>query len=114
MSTIAPQIFALDPGVRYVAVNREGKITEMEQNADHPTLNPHTTDEIEEKIVNPTVLDITQRRGALDNYGVRHIVIRYDDFNQLVIPIEDGHVSIGLELDVDTAKMAERVGELLE
>ena len=113
MSSIAPAIFALDPGVRYVAVNKEGKITEMEQNADHPTLNPHTTDEIEEKIVNPTVLDITRRRGALDDYGVQHVVIRYDEFNQLVIPTEDGHVSIGLELDVDPGAFAEKVLKLL-
>jgi len=63
---ISPQLFKLEPKIRYVAVNQNGAIVEMEQSPQHPTYNPHETDRMEELIVNPIVLEIARRRVSSD------------------------------------------------
>ena len=105
----ASKLFSLDPDIRYVAVNQGGAITEMEQRAGHPTLNSHETDRMEELIVNPIVLEATRRRGNLDLDGVRHVVIRYGTLYTVVVPHEDGHVSVGVQLGADVEGIAEKV-----
>jgi hypothetical protein len=110
---IAAQLFAMEPKIRYVAVNQSGKIVEMEQSPQHPTYNPHETDRIEELIVNPVVLEITSRRGNLDMNGVRYVVIRYGTQYQLIMPYKNGHVSIGVELKDDPYEIATSVAEHL-
>ena len=47
-SKLSPRLFALEPKIRYVAVNQGGKIVEMQQSSAHPTYNPTETDRIEE------------------------------------------------------------------
>jgi hypothetical protein len=106
---IAPKLFSLDPDIRYVAVNQGGAIREIEQRADHPTRNSHETDRMEELIVNPIVLEATRRRGNLDLDGVRHVVIRYGTLYTVVVPHEDGHVSVGVQFGADVEAIAERV-----
>ena len=44
-SNISPQVFELDPGIRYLAVNQGGEIVEMAQRL--PSHNPVETDRIE-------------------------------------------------------------------
>jgi hypothetical protein len=111
--SISAQLFELEPKIRYVAVNQNGKIVEMEQSAQHPTYNPHETDHLEELIVNPIVLEITTRRGNLDMNGVRYVVIRYGTQYQLLMPYQDGHLSIGVELEDDPTEIAKKVAEHL-
>jgi hypothetical protein len=106
---IANRLFALEPKIRYVAVNQLGAITEMEQSPAHPLYNPHETDRIEELIVNPIVIDITRRRGNLDMGGIRYVVIRYGTQYQLLMPYKDGHLSIGIELADDPHQIAQKV-----
>jgi hypothetical protein len=106
---IAPFLFPLDPAIRYVAVQRAGAIAEMQQSPDRPTFNPPETDRMEELIVNPIVLEALRRRGNLDLDGVRHVTIRYGKQYQVVLPIEDGHVSVGVELGADVEQIAERI-----
>jgi hypothetical protein len=108
---LAPRLFALDPRIRYVAVNRAGAIAEMEQAAAWPTSNAHETDRMEELIVNPVVLEAVRRRGNLDLQGVRHVTIRYGTLYQVVVPIEDGHVSVGVEPSADVERIAGMVEE---
>jgi len=110
---IASRLFSLDPDIRYVAVNHGGSICEMEQRAGHPTLNPHETDRMEELIVNPIVLEAVRRRGNLDLDGVRHVVIRYGTLYTVVVPHEDGHVSVGVCLGADVEAIADRVATAL-
>ncbi len=74
---LSAQLFKLERKIRYVAVNQNCEIVEMEQSPQHPTFNPHETDRIEELVVNPTVLEITKRRGNIDMDGIRYVVIRY-------------------------------------
>ncbi len=112
-NTIASRLFALEPKIRYVAVNQAGNIVEMEQSPHHPTYNPHETDRIEELIVNPIVIDITRRRGNLDMGGMRYVVIRYGTQYQLIMPYKDGHVSIGIELEDEPHGIACSIAEHL-
>jgi hypothetical protein len=110
---LAPRLFALDRSIRYVAVNQAGRITEMEQAADWPTSNPPETDRMEELVVNPVVLDAVKRRGDIDLGGVRHVIVRYGKQYQVVLPFEDGHVSVGVESTGDVAGIAEKIGAAL-
>lgn len=110
---IAGKLFALDPHIRYVAVNRAGGITEMEQSPSWPTGNSPETDRMEELFVNPVVLEAVRRRGNLDLDGVRHVTIRYGTLYQLVVPIEGGHVSVGVDLSADVERIAEKIEHAL-
>jgi len=95
-SRISTQIFELDASIRYIAVNQGGEIVEMEQRI--ATFNPIETDKMEELIVNPTVLNITKRRGDLDLGGVNFVLIQYGLQYQAIFNYRDGHVSVGIEL----------------
>jgi hypothetical protein len=111
---LSAQLFKLEPKIRYVAVNQNFEIVEMEQSPQHPTFNPHETDRIEELVVNPTVLEITKRRGNIDMDGIRYVVIRYGTQYQLLMPYKDGHVSIGVELTDDPIEIAGTVANQLK
>lgn len=108
---LAPRLFPLDPGIRDVAVNQPGKITEMEQRAERPSHNPPESDLIQELIVNPVVLEATRRRGNLDFDAVRHVIIHYG--KQYQAPVRRGHVSVGVESSAGVAETVNRVSEAL-
>lgn len=108
------RLFELEPKIRYVAVNQNGAIVEMEQSPRHPTHNPHESDRLEELIVNPVVLDITKRRGDIDMDGIRYVVVRYGTLYQLLMPYKDGHLSIGVELSDDPREIANTVADYLK
>jgi hypothetical protein len=111
---IAAQLFPLDPGIRYVAVNQGGQIVEMKQKPGRPSHNPPETDRLEELLVNPTLLELARRRGELDLDGIRFVVIRYGPQYQLLFPYRDGHVSIGVELTADVTLVAQKVAHELQ
>lgn len=111
---LSKQLFELDPRIRYVAVNQNGKIVEMVQSPQHPTYNPHETDRIEELVVNPIVLEITRRRGDIDMQGVRHIIIRYGTQYQLIMPYRDGHISTGIESEDDPIEIANKIAGYMQ
>jgi hypothetical protein len=110
---LSRQLFELDPNIRYVAVNRKGRIAEMEQSPKWPSYNPSDTDRMEELIVNPVVLDLARRRGDLDLGGIRYVIIRYGLQYQLLFPLKDGHLSVGLELAADPGAVAEEIAATL-
>jgi hypothetical protein len=108
---VAAALLPLDPLIRYVAVNQEGRITEMTQRI--PSHNPPVTDYMEELIVNPAVLTLVQRRGNLDLGGAPWILIRYGLQYQLLLPYQQGHVSVGLEPEADVVHLAAAIAERL-
>ena len=110
---LSTRLFALEPKIRYVAVNQNGKILEMEQSSAHPSYNAAETDRIEELVVNPIVLEITARRGNLDMDGIRYVIIRYGTQYQLLMPYQNGHISIGVELQDDPVEIARTVTRAL-
>jgi hypothetical protein len=111
---LSTRLFSLEPKIRYVAVNQSGRIVEMEQSAKHPSYNPPETDRMEELVVNPTVLEITSRRGNIDMDGIRYVVIRYGTQYQLIMPYAEGHLSVGVELEDDPVEIASKVVAALD
>ena len=111
-SNISPQVFELDSGIRYLAVNQEGEIVEMEQRL--PSHNLVETDRMEELLVNPTILEMTKRRGDLDLDGIRYIIIQYGLQYQAVFNYRNGHVSVGIESDSDAVAVVTKVLEYLD
>src|SRR5437879_512023 len=110
---VADRLLSLEPKIRYVAVNQNGQITEMEQSQSHRSSNPAETDRMEELLVNPVVLELTRRRGDLDLEGLRYVVIRYGSQYQLVMPYRNGHISIGVNLADDPIAIAHSVATAL-
>ncbi len=111
---ISTRLFDLDANIRYVAVNQNGRIVEMEQNPKKPSLNPTETDRMEELIVNPIILELVRRRGNLDMEGMRYVIIRYGTMHELIFPFKDGHLSIGVELSADPTEVAHTVAKCLD
>ena len=111
-SNLSPQVFELDPGIRYLAVNQDGEIVEMAQRL--PTHNPVETDRMEELLVNPAILELTKRRGDLDLDGVRYIIIQYGLQYQAVFNYRNGHVSVGIESDSDAVGVVTKILEHLD
>jgi hypothetical protein len=111
---LSERLFRLEPKIRYLALNQNGQIQEMRQSPLHPSTNPPESDRIEELIVNPTVLDITARRGNIDMDGIRYVVVRYGTQFQLLFPYPDGHLSIGVNLEDDPIEIARKVATALD
>lgn len=111
---ISNRLFELDSNIRYVAVNQRGRIVEMEQNPKWPSYDSPDTDRMEELIVNPVVVELAKRRGALDLDGIRYMVIRYGLQYQLIFPFKQGHLSIGVELGADIIEVAHKVAKHLD
>ena len=110
---IADQLVRIDSRIRYVAVNQLGLIVEMAQSPAYPAYNSPETDRLEELIVNPTVLDMTRRRGEIDIGATRFVVIRYGVLYQILIPFASGHISISIDTTEDPLEIAEKVTSYL-
>jgi hypothetical protein len=105
-------IFAIGPEVRYVAFG-DGQRVETAQRDGIADASATSSDFFEELLVNPTLLTLARQRGELDCGGLRHLVVAYGNFNQVVIPAPPGHVSVCVERDADAEAVAQRVTELL-
>lgn len=100
MSRLFDEIFALSPGVRYVATYRDGQL-ERHQRPEVNRASEGESDKYEELFVNPTLLKAASQRGNLDCGGLRYLLIGYGNFFQLVVPAAWGHLSICFELDTN-------------
>jgi hypothetical protein len=94
---VLDRIFELDARIRYVALYRAGALTSR-QRADLRGASASESDRYEELFVNPTLLKLAQQRGNLDCGGAGFVVVGYGNFYQLVIALDDGHVSVCFEL----------------
>ena len=99
-------------GIRYVAVALAGELVSRTREGLENTSDDNS-DRYEVLIVNPTVLDLVQRRGNIDCGGARYVVIRYGNFWQLAMACRGGHVSIGIELDGDPLEVAAEASDVL-
>ena len=48
------------------------------------------SDFFEELLINPTLLTIARQRGNLDCGGLRHVMVGYGNFNQVILETHDG------------------------
>jgi hypothetical protein len=105
-------IFELGPDVRYVAFG-SGQDVELLQRDGLANASASGSDFFEELLVNPTLLTLARQRGELDCGGLRWIVIGYGNFDQVVVPTANGHVSVAVELGADPVAVAHQVGVLI-
>ena len=107
-------IFALGPYIRYVA-SGDGQRVETFQRPGVAEASDAGSDFFEELLVNPALLKLARQRGELDCGGLRHVIVGYGNFHQVVLPMPagDGHVSVCVELDADPVAVAGEVGGLL-
>jgi len=112
-SRLGDAIFALGPHVRYVAFG-SGQEVDTRQRADIRDASASESDFFEELLVNPTLLTLARQRGELDCGGLRHVIVAYGNFNQVVVPASWGHVSVCVERDADAEAVARQVALLIE
>ena len=105
-------IFELGPQVRYVAFG-SGQDVELQQREGLANASDAGSDFFEELLVNPTLLTLARQRGELDCGGLRCIIIGYGNFDEVVVPMANGHVSVGIELGADPVAVARQVGGLV-
>ena len=98
------RVMALGAAVRYAALAHGADIVTRlrpDLRADDGTTSSSETDRYEEMLVNPAILLLTKRRGEIDCGGLDHIIVGYGNFHQLIMPIEDGHLSVAIERNAD-------------
>lgn len=110
-AALVSDLFALG-GIGYVALGSSNEVLMRLA----PGLETTTTDETnfyEEFLVNPTLLQLAGRRGGLDCGGLAYIAVGYCDFTQLIMPMRDGHVSVGVRRDAPVRELAGRIQAVL-
>jgi len=110
MNPIRAAIFDISPQVRYVATYLDGEL-EYSQRPDLAGASSSESDKYEELIVNPTLLKLVTQRGNIDCGGAAYVIIRYGNFWEIVVPVANGHLSVGVESTANVTAIAERVVE---
>ncbi len=98
------RVMALGAAIRYAALAHGAEITTRlrpDLREGDGTTSSGETDRYEELLVNPAILLLTTRRGEIDCGGLDHIIVGYGNFHQLIVPIEDGHLSVAIERNAD-------------
>ncbi|MBI5836081.1 MAG: hypothetical protein HZB25_02440 [Candidatus Eisenbacteria bacterium] len=111
MKQVLDRVFALSPGIRYVAIYHHGRLT----SAARPGLanaSAAESDKYEELLVNPTLLKLAGQRGDIDCGGLEFLVVRYGSFFELVWPLPAGHISVGIEPGADPLGVVPAVREV--
>jgi len=97
-------VMALGAAIRYAALAHGAEITirlRPDLRQGDGVTSSGETDRYEELLVNPAILLLTTRRGEIDCGGLDHIIVGYGNFHQLIMPIEDGHLSVAIERNAD-------------
>ena len=111
-TTLRQAIFEIGPQIRYVAFG-EGQRIETTQRDGIAGASDARSDFFEELLVNPTLLTLARQRGDLDCGGLRHLIVAYGNFNQVVVPTSSGHISVCVEHDADAEAVARHVALLI-
>ena len=106
-------IFGLGRHVRYVAIGEGQDISTAERDA-LSGASDSGSDFYEELLVNPALITLASQRGELDCGGLRHVIVGYGNFNQIVIPLETGHLSVCVERDFDVERATREIAALLQ
>ncbi len=101
---IIHQLFDRFPDIRYAALYLNDDLIFKQKEA---TQNSSSggTDRFEELLVNPTLLTLAEQRGNIDCGGLRHLIVGYGNFYQLVKAVPKGHISICLDKNADLNKL---------
>lgn len=108
----AESILALSPAVRYVAILTDTVLL-TRQRATLENASAGESDYYEERLVNPTLLDLARRRGEEGCGGFDFLVVGYASFHQLLLPRPRGHASMAIELAANPLDLLPRVREAM-
>lgn len=112
MRSLMDALFATAPEIRYVATYLDG-VHLSAQRPDLEGASSAESDKYEELIVNPTLLKLVTQRGNIDCGGAEWVLIRYGNFFELVVPVPQGHISVGIGLDGNPLSISEQVLSLV-
>ena len=110
LAGVAEALQALSPLVRYVAVSVDGELVTRVA-VERANASGAETDWYEEKLVNPTILGLAARRGAIGCGGLDYVLVRYGHFFQLLVTATGGHVSVCIEPDASPIGLVPAVFE---
>ncbi len=111
MNETLDAVFSLSGAIRYVALYSAGRLT----SAVRPGIanaSASESDKYEELLVNPTLLTLARQRGNIDCGGLQFLVVRYGSFYEIVWPLRDGHLSIGVEPTADPLALIPAIRDL--
>jgi hypothetical protein len=111
MESLKEKIFTISEEIRYVAIYADDKLISSERPGIENTSSSES-DKYEELIVNPTLLKLVTQRGNIDCGGARYVIIRYGSFFEFVMPIKNGHLSVGIEPTADVMSIANAIQKL--
>jgi len=100
MQSLKDKIFRISEDIRYVAIYTDDELITSERPGIENTSSSES-DKYEELIVNPTLLKLVTQRGNIDCGGAMYVIIRYGSFYEFVMPLKNGHLSVGIELNSD-------------
>jgi hypothetical protein len=107
-SRVAEAVLAVSPSVRYVAVSVGGELVTRVASG-RANASGAESDRYEEALVNPTILGLAARRGAIGCGGLDYVLVRYGHFFQLLVPVAGGHLSACIEPDADPIRLVPAV-----
>jgi hypothetical protein len=109
---IAEAVFAVSPAVRYVALGR-GQDVRLRERPGLADSSSGESDRYEELLVNPALLTLARQRGEIDCGGLDYLVVAYGSFFQLVMPVDEGHVSVAVERSASPTDLVDPIREAL-
>ena len=112
MKTIE-ELFRISKDIRYVAWYENGEL-HSEQREDFVDASAAESDKYEELFINPSIVTLAKQRGNLDCGGLDHVLIRYGNFYQLLIPLSHGHASVCIAKEADPLSIVSDVVSALE
>jgi hypothetical protein len=104
MQDILQRILTISSSIRYVAIYYGGALVSAAR-PDLANASSSESDKYEELLVNPTLLTLSRQRGNIDCGGLDWLLIRYGAFFEFVAPLDQGHVSVGLEATSDPVSL---------
>ncbi|ROU00173.1 hypothetical protein [Histidinibacterium lentulum] len=109
---LVSDLFGVSSDIRYVSLLRAGRLHSRQRDGISESSSVES-DRYEELFVNPALLNLAANRGNLDCGGLAWLVVRYGHFQQFILPIRDGHLSVCLELRARPEEHAEPIRQLL-
>ena len=113
MEALKNQIFSISDNIRYVAIYANDELISGEKPSLKDTSSSES-DKYEELIVNPTLLKLVTQRGNIDCGGMEYVIIRYGSFFEFVMPIKNGHVSVGIEPHADILEVTGKIQHIVK
>jgi len=112
MESLKEKILSISNDIRYVAIYTDDKLISSERRGIKNTSSSES-DKYEELIVNPTLLKLVTQRGNIDCGGAQYVIIRYGSFYEFVMPLQNGHLSVGIESNADLVSIVEAIQSLV-